>query len=240
MRKPYTPKQITYLKSNYANMPTKQIAASIGKTERSVYQKAAVLKLFKSDEYLQRSDSGRILKGERRGSATSFKKGQAPQNKGKKQSEFMSAEGIERTKATRFQKGLKPHNTKEDNAISIRGKKNKPEKYKYIRIGLGKWQLYHRYLWEQAFGEIPKGMIVAFKNGDAMDCQIENLKLISRKENAIRNSGSLNLTDGYVAKCLAGKNPELQQHILHNHPELVQTAKLNYQLNRKIKHHAKQ
>ena len=34
-----------------------------------------------------------------------FPKGHVPRNKGKKQTDFMSAEAIERTKATRFQKG---------------------------------------------------------------------------------------------------------------------------------------
>lgn len=236
---PFTPEQITKLIELYPNTPTKKVAETLNRPESSVYQKAAALGLKKSPEFLLSPESGRLQKGQSASPETCFKKGFTPQNKGKKQSEFMSAEAIERTKATRFKKGIRPHNTKPENTISIRGKKNKPEKYKYIRIGLGNWMLYHRYLWEQAHGRIPKGYIVAFINGDAMDCRIENLKLISRKENVLRNSGSLNLTPGYVAKCLAGKNPELQQHILNNHPELVKTATLNYQLNRKIKQHEK-
>lgn len=236
---PFTQEQEAKLVELYPKMQTRQIAAILGRTERSVYQKASALGLNKSPEYLQSSESGRIQKGRKIGLETCFKKGHTPRNKGKKQSEFMSAEAIERTKATRFKKGFLPHNTKSDFTISIRAKKDSSEAYKYIRIGLGKWVLYHRYLWEQQYGEIPKGMIVAFINGDAMDCRIENLNLISRKDNALRNSGSFNLTPGYVAKCIAGKNPKLQQHILKNHPELIQTATINYQLNRKIKQYEK-
>lgn len=36
------------------------------------------------------------------------------------------------------------------------------------------------YIWEQANGPVPKGMVVAFINGDK--CELENLMLISRPE----------------------------------------------------------
>jgi hypothetical protein len=42
---------------------------------------------------------------------TAFKKGHVPVNKGKKQTEFMTREAIERTKNTRFKKGHLPHNS---------------------------------------------------------------------------------------------------------------------------------
>lgn len=62
------------------------------------------------------------------------------------------------------------------------------KKYVYIRECVGKWELYHRHLWRQHFGEIPKGMNVVFKDGNSENCVIENLELIDKRENLKRNS----------------------------------------------------
>ena len=40
----------------------------------------------------------------------------------------------------------------------------------------------HVYVWEQAHGPVPEGMIVAFIDGDKTRCELENLMLISRAE----------------------------------------------------------
>ncbi len=66
-------------------------------------------------------------------------------------------------------------------------KKDNGEKYYYIRISKGKWVLYQRYLWEQIYGSIPKGMLIAFKDNDPLNCALENLEMISRIENLQRN-----------------------------------------------------
>ena len=47
-----------------------------------------------------------------------------------------------------------------------------PTRYKYK----------HVHIWEQANGPVPKGMIVAFIDGDMTRCELENLMLISRVE----------------------------------------------------------
>lgn len=111
-------------------------------------------------------------------------------NKGLKQEEYMDPETIERTKATRFKKGNKPDNTKYDGAISVRhmdaGDHHIP--YKFIRISEGEWVLYHRHIWEKEHRAIPEGMILAFRDGDQMNCSLENLELITMEENMRRNS----------------------------------------------------
>lgn len=108
-----------------------------------------------------------------------FKKGQRPWNKGIKKPYKGGEE-------TRFRKGNLPHNTKFDGCIRVQ-----PDKcgrsYKYIRVGVAKWMPLHRYIWMQVHGD-PGTNIIRFKDGNSLNCDIENLMLISRGENAKLNT----------------------------------------------------
>lgn len=116
-----------------------------------------------------------------------FKGGEAPFNKGKK----VSKETYKKMKRTMFKKGNVPHNAKpKDGFITVRhGHYNRfnGKPYKWIRLGLGNWMLYHRYKWEKHRGPIPKSHIVWFKDGDTMNTKLSNLELIHRGEGARRN-----------------------------------------------------
>ncbi len=46
----------------------------------------------------------------------------------------------------------------------------------------------HRDVWIYHYGKIPDKLIVAFINGNKVDCRIENLELISRRELVLRNN----------------------------------------------------
>ena len=107
-----------------------------------------------------------------------FEKGHIPWNKGIK--------GFRPSKRTEFKAGHLPANTKYDGYLSLR-KKDNGEKYYYIRISQAKWVLYQRYLWEQKYGKIPKGMLIAFKDNNSLNCVLKNLEMISRIENLQRN-----------------------------------------------------
>lgn len=115
-----------------------------------------------------------------------FCKGNIPHNKGKRRDEWMTDKGKEKHNKTLFKKGGLPPNTEFDGAIKLRNYGGK-DKYYFIRLKKSKWVLYHRYLWEQTNGEIPKGMLIVFKDRDSTNCTIENLECISMKENLIRN-----------------------------------------------------
>lgn len=117
------------------------------------------------------------------GIKTTFKKGQVPFNKGMKQSEYMSAEAVERTKSTRFQKGQEPINWK-----PIGYERITRDGYTEVKVldvkgvhSTKNFELKHRVLWEKHHGEIPEEHIVIFKNGDPQDIRIENLMMIPRK-----------------------------------------------------------
>lgn len=139
-----------------------------------------------------------------------YKKGITVWNKGLPRSEWnLSPEAEEAMKRGQFSAGMKPHNTLSDGVITIR--RHKGRRYKHIRLSEGHWVHYHRYLWEQAHGPIPKGYNVVFRDGDTMNCTLENLELISREKNMIRNSK------------------------YHYPPEVVDTVVLHAKLKKKIK-----
>lgn len=116
----------------------------------------------------------------KRNSAGQFLPGSTPWNKGKKI--------INQKKSnTQFKPGHLPANTKFDGYITKRYHIRDKKYYRYIRISKGNWQLLNRYVYKQHFGSIPKNHVIAFIDGDTMNCNIENLQCISRADNMRRN-----------------------------------------------------
>lgn len=167
----------------YPDQSSKKIAEDLGLNINYVYSVAHKHKVKKSEAYKRSPESGRFHKGVRRYPNGEFKKGSIPHNKGKK----MTPEVYQKVSNTFFKKGQKPINRKEDNAISIRTDTTGIG-YKYIKLADSKWELYHRYIWKQHYGSIAYGYIVVFKDKNSMNCTIENLELITYKENMERNT----------------------------------------------------
>lgn len=59
-----------------------------------------------------------------------------------------------------------------------------------------RWEFKHRYIWEQAFGKIPDGYLVVFADGNKENCDLNNLRLISRKTQAVMNGSGLSEATG--------------------------------------------
>ncbi len=149
-----------------------------------------------------------------------------------------------------------------DGAITIRydvsPKTGKRTPYKYIRLTKGKWDLYHRHLWKKHNGPIPAKHVIIFKDGNSLNCILENLDCITMAENARRNTNrekfkqtlalqkeegehpSYNLTDSYILGIVAKGNKQTKKLITEEYPEIIQAKRAQLQLNRKIKHHEKQ
>lgn len=124
---------------------------------------------------------GELHKAHRRGCNTQYKKGQIPWNKG------VSYHAGGRSCETQFKKGNTPPNTLYDGAITVRiDSRGVP--VKMIRLAPKKWEYLARYTWKQHHGEIPVGHNIIHIDGDTMNCNIENLACISRRENMRRNS----------------------------------------------------
>ena len=164
----------------YPNNSSKYIAELLGVTISKVYNTAWAANVKKSAEYMLTPASGRIIEPS---VPNQFKPGHTPHNKGKQ----MDAEIYEKVAPTMFKKGNKPANTKPVGTINVRlDSQNRP--YQYIKIKDSQWELLQRHVWTKANGEIPRGSVVIFLDGNYLNCELTNLKVITRKENMARNT----------------------------------------------------
>ena len=178
VKRPWTDRQTAYLKRHYADTPIEVLIVKTRHDQRSIWNKAKALGLRKSREFL--AEVGRKCSQHPRSIATRFVKDQEPHNKGKRIYEFMSEEGIRKSSRTRFKTGHKPHNTRAVGTECVHA-----DGYVWLKTEQGP-VLKHRWTWEQHHGKVPDGYIVAFRDGNRQNCDIDNLYLISRQENSRR------------------------------------------------------
>lgn len=173
----FTPEEDSFIIENYLTMPIKTMASKIGRSHEGIRGRLKNFNLeIPKDLIEQRKIESR------------YKKGREPENKGRKQSEYMSPEMIAKTARTRFKKGQTPHNALQDWQESIvKDKRGIP--YIKIKVPGERILIYkHVWLWREANGKIPKGSIIVFKDKNTMNFDLENLECITKAENMLRNS----------------------------------------------------
>lgn len=169
----WTAEKTEILKQRYADTKSELIAEEFGCALHVVYGKARKLKLKKSEQFLNSSDSGRLTKEHSKGLNTRFKKGKKSWNKGKKIGTFG------RSSETQFKKGSQPHNKQRVGTILP------VSLTPYLKIKIAepdRWKFLHRYNWEKTYGTIPDGFVVWFKDKNPKNCAVENLECITRQE----------------------------------------------------------
>ena len=173
----WTPAQIEQVRLQYPDCATKDLAEALGLPKQSVYQKAYSMGLKKSAAFFASEASGRTM-GDR-GIYMRFKKGHKTWNKGMKGVNFGGKE-------TQFKKGSAP-----SNALPVGFIRTVQDGYLEIKTepGMRKWVLLHRWNWKKEHGQYPpKGMALAFKDGNKQNCDPSNLELVSRTEMMKRNT----------------------------------------------------
>ena len=175
----YTEKEIQFLKDNYSDMKTKDIAVIMNRPIWSINSKSYELGLKKSFKHMKALLEIEAERLRSSGIRHQFKKGQPSHNKGKK----MPAELYEKIKRTMFKPGNKPGNIKKVGAIRI-----DHEGYTYVKLADADWVLKHRHVWEQVNGPVPANHVVIFKDNNMHNFDINNLQMISQKENMLRNT----------------------------------------------------
>ncbi len=170
----------TVITSRYPDVKSSLIAEQLGVSLSAVYNRASTLGLEKSEAFKASPDACRIRRGDEVGKAFRFKKGQVPANKGIKGINYPGMIG------TQFKPGTKPPNYKPVGSTRICSK----DGYVLIKMaeGLFQWKLLHRIVWERMNGPIPKGFLVSFIDRNPLNWKITNLTLITKKQNALRNS----------------------------------------------------
>lgn len=175
----WTEQEIKFLFDNYPDMKTADIAVMINRPIGGVNGKAYNLKIKKSTNYMKALLEIESKKLATAGKQYQFKKGQTSHNKGKK----MPAELYEKCKRTMFKPGNKPGNIKKLGAI-----RKDVDGYTYVKIADGDWRLKHRVIYENVNGPVPANHVVIFKDNNMNNFDINNLQMISQKENMLRNT----------------------------------------------------
>lgn len=128
-----------------------------------------------------------------------FEKGHEPGIKGKKLEEYVgverAAEIKKRISATQFKKGDRPVNEMPVGSIVVSSDGYKLRKKQMTGSQWERWEFLHRAVWVEHHGEIPDGMVVSFRDSDPLNCDIDNLMLISKSENARLNRRGLRFED---------------------------------------------
>lgn len=107
-----------------------------------------------------------------------IKKGNIPFNKGKKWNEYLTKEQQEKSRKTCFKKGNIPQNYREvgSERVNVDG-------YWEIKVSEpNKWELKHRVIYKQNFGDIPKNCKVIFADGNKNNLELNNLILTTNAE----------------------------------------------------------
>lgn len=116
-----------------------------------------------------------------------YQKGNAPGNKGKKLEEYVKDPGrLEEIRArmapTQFKKGDRPSNELPVGSIVVNSDGYKLRKKSMTGGQWERWEPLHRAVWEEHHGPIPNGKVVTFKDGNKLNCSIDNLMLVTRSE----------------------------------------------------------
>lgn len=204
-----SPEQDMFIKENYLKYPVKTLANLMNIGDTALMGRLKNLCLVIPAEVI-----------EKRKRDSRIKRGHVPVNKGLKQVDYMSPEAIARTEATRFKKGGLPPNTLYPGKITIRNDHGRLSKW--LCLETGKWIELQRNNWLQAGNEIPAGFILAFKDGNSLNCEPYNLELISRAQNLARNRNHVKALETYKLTKFSGK---VVSEVLKKNERIVKVRK---------------
>jgi hypothetical protein len=172
------------LSEMFADNYTESICKILNRSYGSVSTKAALMGLKKSDVFRKMELEKQAERLSIIGVSGRYIKGREPENKGKK----MPNEVYEKINHTMFKKGQQSHNSYSDWTEVLRADK-KGKNYWLIKLpNERKLKPKHIWLWQTQNGKVEKGFNVVFKDGNQLNCIIENLECISNAELMKRNT----------------------------------------------------
>ncbi|MCP9270312.1 HNH endonuclease [Xenorhabdus sp. XENO-1] len=185
----YTDKMKDWMRVNYL-LPIQELTSKFNE-HFSVNYSSESIRSFRTRLGLRTGRTGRFPKGNR------------PHNAGTK--------GLMKRNLGSFKTGNTPHNER-----LIGTERVNEDGYVYIKVDKSKkWKLKHHIIWEEHYGKLPAGNIIIFKDGNQLNCHIDNLLMITRQEHVILNKVYPNApaeykqTTAYLARIqIAIKNKE--------------------------------
>ena len=100
-----------------------------------------------------------------------------------------------------WNKGIKIGNSHIHNLKSIGDEYINSDGFVMIKLDNPvRWVHKHRYIYEQAFGEIPKDKVIIFLDGDKTNLSLDNLHCITRKQLMKMNQNNLFYSDPELTK----------------------------------------
>lgn len=212
-RRPWTNEERKILTEMYPNNYTQTISNVLNRSYSSVSAQTYLMGLKKSEafrvmELQKQAERLKIV-----GTPGRYQKGRTPENKGKK----MPTELYEKVKHTMFKKGQLPHNAYK-NWKEVTRKSKQGKQYWLIKLpNENKLKPKHIWLWETKNGKVAKGFNVVFKDGNQLNCIIENLECISNAELMNRNTIHQYPTELKKTKILINKiKSKIKQHENYN------------------------
>lgn len=195
-RRLWTPDEDRVIRERYGVDTGQEIAAALGRSLSSLFQRAQRLGLKKSRARIAEHTRQRWAEGRHVGSrAHQFQPGNVPANKGLRRPGYAPG----RMAATQFKKG-QMHGAAQHNYVPIGTEKVDKSRGVLVRkmtddqtmYPARRWRPVHVMVWEAAHGAVPAGHLVVFRPGmktlKAHEITVDRLELVTRAENMRRNT----------------------------------------------------
>jgi len=182
-RRMWTDDEIAVLKARFPHEVTANIASDLERPLHSIYRKADLLGIRKTEEYLASPAACRLRQGDNVGSEYRFPKGHVPPNKGIK---GWQAGG--RSIDTQFKKGHKSHTWLPIGTERMSNEGYLQRKVSDTGVTRRDYVPVHHIIWREAGFDIPKGHRLTFKDGNKQNIVLANLELVTIAEMMRRNS----------------------------------------------------
>lgn len=187
----FTQGEVQYLKDNYKKLSYVAIAKHLGRTTQSIYNKAYNIGLKKEGCKRYSKEEIDFLKANYKTMSDidiAKEIGRSYDSvKAHRKSLGLIKEKHQVQRRGTFKKGNIPHNAHKVGTITKRNDSS-GLCYYYIKLPNRKRLVtLHTWLYEQAHGKIPQDYVVRFKDGNTLNCVIENLECVSRAEHLYKN-----------------------------------------------------
>lgn len=176
------------MRAYFPHIASRHLAARMKRSICSISGHARLLRLRKTQIYLDSPDACRLRRDDNPGIAFQFRKGIVPANKGLRRPGYSMGRG--RMAETTFKKGQQPRNTMPMWSFRF------VDGYLMLKTGAPTpkpttgWEYVHKLIWEHWNGPLPDWRVarIWWRDGDHGNCSLSNLELVGGRDHAMRTS----------------------------------------------------